>query len=107
MAGMPLFAHAGREKLTPPPLSVPLKPIKFCGFKTPNALFKVLRRRTGLGFACLLRKTGKNARKAAVLSIFFCMFRFCLCVVGFREKLANPPKARFPPLVSRRSALNF
>ena len=34
MAGMPLFAHAGREKLTPPPLSAPLKPIKFCGSKT-------------------------------------------------------------------------
>ena len=34
MAGMPLFAHAGREKLTPPLLSAPLKPIKFCGSKT-------------------------------------------------------------------------
>ena len=34
MAGMPLFAHAGREKLTPPPLSAPLKLIKFCGSKT-------------------------------------------------------------------------
>ena len=32
MAGMPLFAHAGREKLTPP--------------------FEVRRRRTGLVFAC-------------------------------------------------------
>ena len=31
MAGMPIFAHAGREKLTPPPLSAPLKRIKvFC-----------------------------------------------------------------------------
>ena len=25
MAGMPLFAHAGREKLTPPPLPVPIE----------------------------------------------------------------------------------
>ena len=31
MAGMPLFAHAGRDKLTPPPLPVPLKVIKKTG----------------------------------------------------------------------------
>ena len=30
MAGMPLFTHAGREKLTPPPLSAPLKPERKC-----------------------------------------------------------------------------
>ena len=34
IAGMPLFAHAGREKITPPPLPVPLKLIKFSGSKT-------------------------------------------------------------------------
>ena len=39
MAGMPLFAHAGRrEKLTPAPLSAPLKRIKFCGSKTQISL---------------------------------------------------------------------
>ena len=33
MAGMPLFAHVGREKLTPPTLSAPFKLIKFCSLK--------------------------------------------------------------------------
>ena len=38
MAGIPLFAHAGREKITPPPLSAPLELIKFCGSKTQISL---------------------------------------------------------------------
>ena len=38
MTGMPPFAHAGREKLTAPPLSAPLKLIKFCGSKTQISL---------------------------------------------------------------------
>ena len=33
MAGMPRFSHAGLEKLTPPPLSAPLKRTKFWGSK--------------------------------------------------------------------------
>ena len=40
MAGMPLFAHAGREKSTPPPRSAPLKLIKFFGSKTRISLIQ-------------------------------------------------------------------
>ena len=42
MAGMPLFAHAGRERFTPPPLSssAPLKRIKFCGALEPINKFR-------------------------------------------------------------------
>ena len=77
MAGMPLFAHVGREKLTPPPLSVPLELIKFCGSKPPTPPLKVLRlrRRTGLVFACFAPQNRKNAREAAVLSAF-CGFAY-------------------------------
>ena len=63
MAGMPLFAHVGREKLTPPPLSMPLERIKFCGFKPPNPLFNVLRRRTGLVFACFAPQNNRQNRE--------------------------------------------
>ena len=92
MAGMPLFAHVGRENLIPPPLSVPLKLIKFRGSETPKSPFKVLRRRWFL--PVLLRKTGKNARKAVVLSAFY-SFAF---VLGFRKKLFHrPPESiKFP-----------
>ena len=37
IAGMPFFSHVGREKVTPPPHSAPLEPIKFCGSKTPKS----------------------------------------------------------------------
>ena len=66
------------KKITPPPLSSPLKlTTKFCGSKTLllfSRSFKVLLRiRTRLVFCLfcfLLRKTRKNARKAALFSGF-------------------------------------
>ena len=100
MAEVPLFAHVGREKLTPPPLSVPLELIKFCGSKTHKSLFKVLRRRTGLVFACF---APQNRQKREGSRGFVRILRFCLCVWGFREKLTHrrPELIKFPMPVAR------
>ena len=98
---MPLFAHVGREKLiTPPPLSVPLELIKFCGSKTKKSLFKVLRRRIGLVFAYF---APQNRQKREGSRGFVRMLRFCLCVWGFREKLTHrrPELIKFPMAVAR------
>ena len=66
MAGMPLFAHAGREKLTPPPLSAPLKLIKFCGSKTRISLIKGAQAPHWAGF-CLFCSAKHDVRKSRVL----------------------------------------
>ena len=83
MAGMPLFAHVGREKSTPPPLSVPLELMQFCGgSKTQKSLFRVvLRRRTGLVAFCLFC-SAKHAKTRAKKP------RFCPNFVS-REKSAH------------------
>ena len=84
MAGMPLFAHAGREKLTPPLLSAPLELTNFCGSeprRTPG--FVDLRcpgAAPGWFLPVLLRKTHKNARKAGLFSGFY-----------FPRKTNSPP----------------
>ena len=59
---IPVALAAGRS---PPPLSAPLKLIKFCGSKTPK--FANLRCSGAAGWCLpvLLRKTCKNATKAA------------------------------------------
>ena len=104
MAGMPLFAHVGREKLTPPPHSSPLKLIKFCGSKTktPKSLFKVRRRRARLVFASF---APQNRQKHEESSGVFRILRFGLCVLGFRKKITHRsseliklpmPVARYP-----------
>ena len=62
MAGMPLFAHVGREKLIPPPLSVPSELIKFCGSETQNRYLRGSGAAPGWFSPVLLRKTGKNVR---------------------------------------------
>ena len=100
---MPLSAHVGREKLTPPPpLSVPLELSKFCGPKTPKPLFKVLRRRTGLIFACFApqnRQTREGSRG------FVGIWRFFLCVWDLFPRKTNthrrPELIKFPMPVAR------
>jgi len=87
MAGMPLFAHVGREKLTPPPRSAALKLIKFCGSKTPKSLFEVPRRRTGLVFARFAPQNRQKREESRGFVRFF--LRLCQCVGGFREKLTH------------------
>ena len=104
MAGMPLFAHVRRGKLTPPPHSAPLKPIKLCGSKTPKPLFKVPMRRRAPGWflPVSLRKTGKNTRKAAVPR--FCPHFVVLPVCfAFPRKLTHRPSGliKFPMPVAR------
>ena len=88
MAGMPLFAHACCKKITPPPLSVPLKPIKFCGSETQNRYLRC----SGPGWSLpvLRSKTGKNARKAAGLSAFS-VLPVCCGFPGFRKKMTHRP----------------
>ena len=80
MAGIPLFAHAGREKLTLPPLSAPLELIKFCGTKTQISLIKVLGRRTGLVFACFAPQITQKREESRIFS------EFC-----FPRKTNSPP----------------
>ena len=100
MAGMPLFAHVGRKKLTWPRLAVPLELITFCGYKTQKSLFKVLRRRTGLVFACF---APQNRQKREGSRGFVRMLRFCLFGWGFRVKLSHrrPELTKFPMPVAQ------
>ena len=65
----------------------------FCGSKTQNSLFKVLRRRTELA------KQAKTQGKPRFIRIL----RFCLCVMGFREKITRRPTEliKFPMPAAR------
>ena len=104
MAGMLLLDHVGREKLTLPPHSAPLKLTKFCGSKTLKSLFKVLRRRTGLIFASFAPQNRQKKREES--RGFVRISRLCLCVSGFRErkKLTAPRTSeliKFPVPVAR------
>ena len=88
MAGMPLFAHAVREKYPPPPLPVPSKLLKFCGSKTQKLLFKVFRRSTGLVFAALFcsSRQAKKREESRCFVRFFCAFACVIWVLDFRGK---------------------
>ena len=60
MAGMLLFAHAGREKITSPSLPVPLKLIKFFGSnKTKNLHLRCSGAAPGWFLPVLRRKQAK------------------------------------------------
>ena len=98
IAGMPLFAHAGREKITPPPLPVPLKLIKFFGSKTPqNAIIQGAQAPHRAGFCQFCCSTTKQA-KTRGKPHFVRILRVCLCVFCFRETSTHlPPELiKFP-----------
>ena len=70
MAGMPLFAHAGREELTPPPLSAPFELVTFCGTKT-----------TKISLIQGAQAHAQAPHQEAALFFFFSFFLFfCVCL---------------------------
>ena len=114
MAGMPLFAHVGRGKVTPPPFSVPLKlviiRVKFFSrlalLKPKLAIIQssqtCAQAPARAGFACCAPQTRLKCEESRG---FVRVLRlFCLCALGFREKLIHrPPEliTKFPMPVAR------
>ena len=85
MAGMPLFAHVGRELYSAAPFgSIEANKVFSALTKTPKSLFKIPRRRTGLVFASF---APQNRQKREESRGFVRILRFCLCDLGFREKI--------------------